>query len=116
MNRATVMHDKNFHVLLALVSAAFAWVLWPFWGAVFWGTILAIIFSLVLAVMATSSSQSWLLGVAGGWMLTACAMFVLDSPIDRYVIMTASTVCFMTAPGLVLLRAERRAQPKMRTT
>ena len=45
MNRATVMHDKNFHVLLALVSAAFAWVLWPFWGAVFWGTILAIIFS-----------------------------------------------------------------------
>jgi hypothetical protein len=77
---------------------------------------LAIVFSLVLAVMATSSSQSWLLGVAGGWMLTACAMFVLDSPIDRYVIMTASTVCFMTAPGLVLLRAEWRAQPKMRTT
>lgn len=77
---------------------------------------LAIVFSLVLAVMATSSSQSWLLGMAGGWMLTACAMFVLDSPIDRYVIMTASTVCFMTAPGLVLLRAEWRAQPKMRTT
>ncbi len=76
---------------------------------------LAIVFSLVLAVMATSSSQSWLLGMAGGWMLTACAMFVLDSPIDRYLIMTASAVCFMTAPGLVLLRAEWRAQPKMRT-
>ena len=76
---------------------------------------LAIVFSLVLAVMATSSSQSWLLGIAGGWMLTACAMFVLDSPIDRYVIMAVSTVCFMTAPGLVLLRAEWRAQPKMRT-
>jgi len=77
---------------------------------------LAIVFSLVLAVMATSSSQSWLLGMAGGWMLTAGAMFVLDSPIDRYVIMTAATICFMTAPGLVLLRAEWRAQPKMRTT
>ena len=74
---------------------------------------LAIIFSLVLAVMATSSSQSWLLGVAGGWMLTACAMFMLDSAIDRYLAMAAATVCFMTAPGLVLLRAERRAQPKL---
>jgi hypothetical protein len=46
--------------------------------------------------------------------LTAGALFVLDNPIDRYVIMTAATVCFMTAPGLVLLRAEWRAQPKMR--
>jgi|GEM_PF-991577 len=76
---------------------------------------LAIVFSLVLAVMATSSSQSWLLGMAGGWMLTAGAMFVLDSPIDRYIVMAVATVCFMTVPGLVLLRAERRAQPKMRT-
>ncbi len=75
---------------------------------------LAIIFSLVLAVMATSSSQSWLLGVAGGWMLTACTMFVLDNPIDRYLAMAAATVCFMTAPGLILLRAEWRAQPKLK--
>jgi hypothetical protein len=73
---------------------------------------LAIVFSLVLAVMATSSSQSWLLGVAGGWMLTACAMFVLNAAIDRYLVMAAATVCFMTAPGLILLRAEWRAQPK----
>ena len=44
-HRSTLMHDKNFHALLALVSAGFIWLLWPFWGAVFWGTILAIIFS-----------------------------------------------------------------------
>ena len=75
---------------------------------------LAIVFSLVLAVMATSSSQSWLLGVAGGWMLTACAMFVLDSAIERYLAMAAATVCFMTVPGLILLRAEWRAQPKLK--
>jgi hypothetical protein len=77
---------------------------------------LAIVFSLVLAVMATSSSQSWLLGVAGGWMLTACAMFVLNAAIDRYLVMAAATVCFMTAPGLILLRAEWRAQPKTQTS
>jgi hypothetical protein len=75
---------------------------------------LAIIFSLALAVMATSSSQSWLLGVAGGWMLTACTMFVLDGAVDRYLAMAAATICFMTAPGLVLLRAEWRAQPKLK--
>ncbi len=45
MNRSTLMHDRNFHALLALVSVAFGWVLWPFWGAVFWGTVLAILFS-----------------------------------------------------------------------
>jgi predicted PurR-regulated permease PerM len=39
------MHDKNFHALLLVVSAAFAWLLSRFWGAVFWGAILAIIFS-----------------------------------------------------------------------
>jgi predicted PurR-regulated permease PerM len=44
MNRAT-LNDRNFHALLALVSVAFLWVLWPFWGAVFWGTVLAIIFN-----------------------------------------------------------------------
>lgn len=44
MNRAT-LNDRNFHALLALVSVAFLWVLWPFWGAVFWSTVLAIIFN-----------------------------------------------------------------------
>jgi len=45
MSRSTLMHDKNFHLLLTLVSVAFAWVLAPFWGAVFWGCVLAIIFN-----------------------------------------------------------------------
>jgi predicted PurR-regulated permease PerM len=44
MKRAA-LNDRNFHALLALVSVAFLWVLWPFWGAVFWGTVLAIIFN-----------------------------------------------------------------------
>ena len=44
MNRSA-LNDRNFHALLALVSVAFLWVLWPFWGAVFWGTVLAIIFN-----------------------------------------------------------------------
>lgn len=40
----TNLENKSFVLLLALVSVAFAAILLPFYGAVFWGTILAIIF------------------------------------------------------------------------
>jgi predicted PurR-regulated permease PerM len=37
--------DRNaFLVLLVLLTVAFAWVLWPFYGAVFWGAVLALLF------------------------------------------------------------------------
>lgn len=36
--------EKCFIVLLALVSIAFVWLMLPFYGAVFWGVVLAIIF------------------------------------------------------------------------
>lgn len=36
--------EKSFILLLVLVSIAFIWLLLPFYSAVFWGTILAIIF------------------------------------------------------------------------
>lgn len=38
------LENKSFVLLLALVSVAFAAILLPFYGAVFWGVILAIIF------------------------------------------------------------------------
>jgi predicted PurR-regulated permease PerM len=39
------LHYRTFLFLLIVVSIAFGWLLWPFYGAVFWGTILAIIFA-----------------------------------------------------------------------
>jgi predicted PurR-regulated permease PerM len=39
------VEDKTFLLLLVAVSLAFAWILWPFYGAVFWGTVLAILFT-----------------------------------------------------------------------
>jgi predicted PurR-regulated permease PerM len=39
------LHHKTFLFLLAAVSVAFGWILWPFYGAVFWGTVLAILFA-----------------------------------------------------------------------
>ncbi|MEW6151306.1 MAG: AI-2E family transporter [Pseudomonadota bacterium] len=37
--------DRSFLILLAAISVAFGWVLWPFSGALLWATLLAIIFA-----------------------------------------------------------------------
>ena len=39
------LQAKTFILLLALVSIAFAWILMPFFGAIFWGAVLAILFA-----------------------------------------------------------------------
>lgn len=39
------LQAKTFLVLIVAVSVAFAWILWPFYGAVFWAVVLAIVFS-----------------------------------------------------------------------
>lgn len=36
---------RSFLLLLILVTLAFGWLLWPFYGAIFWGAILAILFA-----------------------------------------------------------------------
>jgi predicted PurR-regulated permease PerM len=38
------LHQKAFLWLLLAVSIAFGWILWPFYGALFWGIVLAILF------------------------------------------------------------------------
>jgi predicted PurR-regulated permease PerM len=50
------LEDKTFILLVIAVSLAFAWILWPFFGAVLWGTILAIVFAPV---------DRWLRGIMG---------------------------------------------------
>ena len=39
------LQQKTLLLLLTAVSLAFVWVVWPFMGAVFWGTVLAILFA-----------------------------------------------------------------------
>jgi len=41
----THLHDKSFLLLLVIVSIAFIWLLMPFYAAVFWGAMLAILFA-----------------------------------------------------------------------
>ena len=40
-----LLEDKAFLLLLIAVTIAFAWILWPFYGAIFWATVLAIVFA-----------------------------------------------------------------------
>jgi len=42
---STTLHHRTFLALLVAVSIAFCWILFPYYGAIFWGTILAIIFA-----------------------------------------------------------------------
>ena len=42
MNR---LEDKTFLLLVIAISLAFAWIIWPFYGAVLWATVLAIVFA-----------------------------------------------------------------------
>ena len=39
------LEDKTFLLLLIAVSLAFAWILWPYYGAVLWGIVTAIVFA-----------------------------------------------------------------------
>jgi predicted PurR-regulated permease PerM len=43
--RPSTLEDKTFLLLLVVVTLAFAWVLAPFYGAVFWAAVLAILFA-----------------------------------------------------------------------
>jgi predicted PurR-regulated permease PerM len=43
-SRVPVLQEKGFLLLVVAVSAAFAWILRPFYGAVLWGVITAIVF------------------------------------------------------------------------
>jgi len=38
------VEEKAFWLLVIAISLAFAWIIWPFFGAVLWGTVLAILF------------------------------------------------------------------------
>ena len=39
------LQDKTFLLLLIVVTVAFGWILWPYFGAIFWASILAILFT-----------------------------------------------------------------------
>ena len=65
----TAFEHKTFVVLLVVVSLAFCWILWPYYGSVFWGTAIAILstpfYRRLLARMPGRSTAAALLTVLG---------------------------------------------------
>jgi predicted PurR-regulated permease PerM len=51
------IENKTFIFLLVVVSLAFLWILWPFYGSVLWGTILAIVFAPLFRRLTKSMGQ-----------------------------------------------------------
>jgi predicted PurR-regulated permease PerM len=51
------LEDKTFLLLIISISLAFAWILWPFYGAVLWGTVLAIVFAPLYRRLSRSMRQ-----------------------------------------------------------
>lgn len=51
------IEDKAFVLLISAVSLAFLWIVWPFYGAVLWGTIGAILFAPLFRRLAMAMGQ-----------------------------------------------------------
>ena len=43
--RSTRLESRAFLLLVVIVTVLFGWILWPFFGAVFWGVVMAILFT-----------------------------------------------------------------------
>lgn len=50
--------EKTFLLLLVTASLAFAWILWPFFGAILWGTVMAIVFAPLFRRLSGPMQQS----------------------------------------------------------
>ena len=51
------LEDKTFLLLIVAISLAFGWILWPFYGAILWATVLAIVFAPLYQRLSKSMRQ-----------------------------------------------------------
>ncbi|HJV85250.1 MAG TPA: AI-2E family transporter [Noviherbaspirillum sp.] len=51
------LHQKTYLLLLTIVTLAFGWILWPFYGALFWAAVIAILFEPLYRQLLTSMRQ-----------------------------------------------------------
>ncbi|WP_442108591.1 AI-2E family transporter [Pseudomonas sp. NUPR-001] len=71
----TARQHKALHLLLALVTIAFVWILLPFYGAVFWAVILAILFAPLQRRLLLR--LSWRRNLAAGVTLLTCLLIAI---------------------------------------
>jgi hypothetical protein len=52
------LEDNALLLLVFAISLAFAWILWPFFGALLWAAVLAIVFTVAVARHAEAAKPS----------------------------------------------------------
>jgi predicted PurR-regulated permease PerM len=72
------IEDYGFGVLVILVTAAFAWLLLPYFGAVLWGVVAAILFQPLTAKLANALGGRKSLA-AGIMLLALLALFIIPT-------------------------------------
>jgi len=80
------MRDLEHHTLILLliaVSLAFAWILWPFYGAILWATVLAIVFAPLYRRLSSSMGRRNLAA-------TACMLIIVTMVILPLTLTAAS--------------------------
>lgn len=71
----TMLQHKALHLLLALVTIAFIWILLPFYGAVFWAVILGIVFAPLQRRLL--ARLDWRRNLAAGLTLLICLVIAI---------------------------------------
>ena len=127
----TQLEHKAFLLLLALVSVAFVWLLLPFYGAVFWAVILAIVFqplqrsfehrfgprsnlaaclSVLVCIVIAIIPMTLIVGalIREGTDLVAAGAERRDRPLER----AAEPAGRAAALGAALVRPARHRQPR----
>lgn len=81
--QSTIFENKVFVALLVFVTAAFLWVLWPFYGAVFWGAVFAMLFRpLFLRLLKNMANRHTLAALA----TLGVVLFVVILPLGLIVV------------------------------
>jgi predicted PurR-regulated permease PerM len=84
--RSPQLQQKTFLFLLIAVSVAFGWILFPFYGSVFWGVVLAILFAPLYRRMLKRTNQR--ANIAALLTLFVC-LFIVILPVA---VLTASLI------------------------
>ena len=74
MNETNLQH-RALHMLLALVTIAFIWILLPYYGAVFWAVILGIVFAPLQRRLL--ARLDWRRNLAAGLTLLICLVIAI---------------------------------------
>ncbi len=99
----TILQNRALHLLLALVTIAFIWILLPFYGAVFWAVTLAVVFAPLQRRLL--QRLDWRRNLAAGLTLLVCLVIAILP------VIIISALLVQEGAALYKKHRERRAGP-----